>query len=285
MTPQNHAAIAELLKKRSGLVLGAEKSYLLESRLSPLAKKHKLANLDDLVTALTKDPNGALATKVVEAMTTNESLFFRDSRPFEQLKKTLLPALAKARGATRSLRVWSAACSHGQEPYSIAMTIKEMGPLFAGWKIEILATDIAQEVMARAKSGLFTQFEVQRGLPVTLLVKYFAKSGTRWQVDAGIRAMVNFKEFNLLGDMRSLGQFDLIFCRNVLIYFDPPTKRKVLDGLAQRLVPDGALFLGGAETVLGLTEAVAPVPNERGLYMKPGEAGAAAKPKGAAATG
>jgi chemotaxis protein methyltransferase CheR len=285
MTPQSMAAVAELLKQRSGLVLGTEKTYLLESRLTPLMRKSNLATLDELVAAIKKDPKGALANEVVEAMTTNESLFFRDTRPFEQLKKTLLPAMAKSRAATRSLRIWSAACSHGQEPYSIAMTIKEMGALFAGWKIEIVATDIAQEVLARAKSGLFTQFEVQRGLPVTHLVKYFAKSGTRWQIDAAIRAMVTFREFNLLEDPKGLGQFDLIFCRNVLIYFDPPTKRKVLDWLAQRLALDGALFLGGAETVLGVTESFVPTPGERGLYQRKDAAVKAAPPKNIAAAG
>ena len=283
MTPHSLAVIADLLKQRSGLVLGAEKNYLLESRLTPLMRKNQMASLDDLVVALKKDPKGTLANEVVEAMTTNESLFFRDGRPFEQLKKTLLPSLATTRAANRTLRIWSAACSHGQEPFSIAMTIKEMGPAFAGWRVEILATDIAQEVLARAKSGLFTQFEVQRGLPVQLLVKYFAKSGTRWQVDAAVRAMVTFKEFNLLEDPRTLGPFDLIFCRNVLIYFDAATKRKVLDGLAQRLAPDGALILGGAETVLGVTEAFVPIVGERGLYQRTDAA--KARPKSIAAAG
>ena len=208
-----------------------------------------------------------LTSEVVEAMTTNETFFFRDKIPFDHLKEAVLPALAQARAARRSLRIWCAASSTGQEPYSIAMLLKEMTALFAGWRIEIIATDLSQAVLEKAKAGLFSQFEVQRGLPIQLLVKYFVQKGELWQLNADIRGMVQHRQLNLLQDVSHLGTFDVIFCRNVLIYFDQQTKAGVFGKVARMLEPDGVLALGAAESVVGITNLFRPYPDRRGLYQ------------------
>jgi chemotaxis protein methyltransferase CheR len=267
MNRDSFAFIAGLVKSRSGLVLTAEQGYMLETRLGPLLKREGLPSLDALAVRL-KDPRAAtLAEAVTEALTINESSFFRDGRPFEHLRRAL-PALASARAPGLPLRIWSAACSTGQEAYSIAMVLSELAPAMGGRCAEILGTDIAQEVLARAREGSFTQFEVQRGLPARLLVQHFRQEEGRWRVAPELRAMTRFERWNLLSDLRPLGRFDVIFCRNVLIYFDTPTKTRVLEALAAQLAPDGVLYLGGAETVLGLTARLVPVAGERGVYEK-----------------
>jgi chemotaxis protein methyltransferase CheR len=259
--------MATLIRDRSGLVLSEDKAYLLESRLMPLTRKAGMKSLDELVAAVRLKRDEALIKNIVEAMTTNESLFFRDTKPFDQLKNLVLPTLLKTRSSTRKIRIWSAACSSGQEPYSIAMILKEAAATFAGWNIEIVATDLSTEILDRAKNGMFSQFEVQRGLPITLLVKYFKQDGDKWKISSDLVSMVNFRSFNLLDSPAPLGQFDIVFCRNVLIYFDQATKGKVLDGIAKIMPDDGVLYLGGAETVLGLTESFQPVAEQRGLYQ------------------
>ena len=203
---------------------------------------------------------------VVDAMTTNESFFFRDNRPFDQFRDVALPRLLETNAARRQIRIWSAACSNGQEPYSLAMILKEAAAKLSGWKIDIIATDLSREVLARAKSGLYSQFEVQRGLPITFLVKYFKQEGEKWQIDAAIRSMVQFKEFNLLQAPRGFGTFDAVFCRNVLIYFDPEMKSNILGNIADVLAHHGVFYLGGAETVIGVSDRFAPMPNNRGVY-------------------
>jgi chemotaxis protein methyltransferase CheR len=259
--------ICRLLRQRSGLVLSPDKAYLMESRLLPVARKWKLAGgFEDLVKSIRTKPDEALIRDVVEAMTTNESFFFRDIKPFDQFKELVLPAMLKNRTGQRRLRIWSAACSSGQEPYSLAMILSEMAAQLAGWTIEIVATDLSSEILGRAKEGVYSQFEVQRGLPVTLLVKYFVQSGDRWQISPKIRSMVDYREFNLLTDPTVLGRFDVVYCRNVLIYFDQETKAKVLDRVANLMPEDGFLFLGGAETVLGLTERFKLINGQRGVY-------------------
>ena len=258
--------ICRLLRQRSGLVLSPDKAYLMESRLLPVARKWKLAGFEDLVKSIRSKPDEALVRDVVEAMTTNESFFFRDIKPFDQFKELVLPAMLKNRAGQRRLRIWSAACSSGQEPYSLAMILSEMASQLAGWTIEIIATDLSSEILTRAKEGIYSQFEVQRGLPVALLVKYFTQSGDRWQINSKIRSMVDYREFNLLADPGLLGRFDVVFCRNVLIYFDQETKAKVLERLANLMPEDGFLFLGGAETVLGLTERFKLINGQRGVY-------------------
>ena len=199
-------------------------------------------------------------------MMTNESFFFRDKLPFEHFRDTIIPALIAARASQRRIRIWCAAASTGQEPYSLAMCLKEIAPQVAGWRIDILATDLSTEVLEKAKAGIYSQFEVQRGLPIQLLIKYFTQIGETWQIAPEIRAMVQFRPFNLLNDFAGLGMFDVVFCRNVLIYFDQPTKVGVLDRMARTVERDGYLVLGAAETVVGLTDSFKPVPDRRGLY-------------------
>lgn len=270
MNQDSFAAIAGLAKDRSGLLLKPDQSYMLETRLGPLLRRHGLASLEALAARLRGPrPEAALADAVVEALTTNESSFFRDGKPFEHLRR-ILPELAASRPAGTALRIWSAACSTGQEAYSTAMVVLEQQARPQGARrVEIIGTDIAREVLARARDGCFTQFEVQRGLPVALLVKHFRQEEGRWRIAPELRAMVRFEPWNLLTDLRPLGRFDVIFCRNVLIYFDPPTKARVLAALAEQLAPDGVLYLGGAETVLGLTDRLVPCPGERGVYRRP----------------
>jgi chemotaxis protein methyltransferase CheR len=199
-------------------------------------------------------------------MTTNESFFFRDDKPFAHVRAHALPRLHAARPTGAKLRIWSAAASSGQEAYSLAMLLAEQRAMLTGREVEILGTDLSREQLARARAALYTQFEVQRGLPMQYLVKYFTKDGLNWRVAAPIRAMASFREWNLLADPRPLGRFDIVFCRNVLIYFDQKTKRRVLDGIARQMAPDGLLYLGGAETVIGLDTPFAPVAGERGVY-------------------
>ena len=266
MTPLDYDYLRNFVKERSGLVLTADKQYLVESRLLPLARKGDLAGLSDLVQRL-KGPNAqALAVEVVEAMMTNESFFFRDKIPFEHFRDTMLPALMAARANQRRIRIWCAAASTGQEPYSLAMCLKEIAAQIAGWRIDIVATDLSTEVLEKAKAGAYSQFEVQRGLPIQMLIKYFTQVGETWRIAPELRAMVQFRPFNLMNDFASLGMFDVVFCRNVLIYFDQPTKVGVLDRMARVVERDGYLVLGAAETVVGLTDSFKPVPDRRGLY-------------------
>jgi chemotaxis protein methyltransferase CheR len=267
MTPSDYDFLRKMLKTRSGLVLAAEKHYLVESRLMPIARKHGLFNLTGLVAKLKGLDTEALMVEVVEAMTTNESFFFRDKSPFEQFRDTMMPALMAARGASHRIRIWCAAASTGQEPYSLAIALKEMGKDLKGWRVEIVATDLSTEVLEKAKSGIYTQFEVQRGLPALMLIKYFAQVGELWQVAPEIRGMVKFLPINLLHDFLHLGRFDLVFCRNVLIYFDQATKIGVLERIADVTERDGFLVLGGAETVVGLTSRFKPITDKRGLYV------------------
>jgi len=267
MTPQDYDFLRKCLKDRSGLVLSADKQYLVESRLLPVARKSGHASLADLVRALALGNCESLMTAVVEAMTTNESFFFRDKIPFDHFRASIMPALLAARHNGRSIRIWCAAASTGQEPYSLAMCLKEMSREVAGWKIEIVATDLSNEVLEKARQGLYSQFEVQRGLPIQLLIKYFAQVGELWQIVPDIRAMVKFRQFNLLADFSQLGIFDLVLCRNVLIYFDQQTKIDVLNRLARSIAGDGYLVLGAAETVVGLTDRFAVLTDKRGLYM------------------
>lgn len=260
--------LAGLLKDRSGLALTPEKEYLLDSRLSPIARKHDLPDLAALVNEVRMKKSESLIGEIVEAMTTNESFFFRDNTPFEVFRNTVLPGLLESRRDRRSLRIWSAACSTGQEAYSLAMILKEEAAKLNGWRIEIVGTDISNDVLQKARSGMYSQFEVQRGLPIQLLMTYFEQINEMWQIDSAIRGMVQFKEFNLLADLRALGKFDVVFCRNVLIYFDQPTKAKVLANISDLMPDDGALFLGAAETVLGLSETFKPVQGQRGVYAR-----------------
>ncbi|KAA0076988.1 protein-glutamate O-methyltransferase CheR [Tardiphaga sp. P9-11] len=265
MIPADYDFLRKFLKERSGLDLSADKQYLVESRLMPLARKANLSGIEELVQKI-RNGSSAVASDVVEAMTTNETFFFRDKVPFDHLRDVVLPEMIQARAARKSLRIWCAAASTGQEPYSIAMTIKEMSARLAGWRIEIIGTDISQQVLEKSKSGIYTQFEVQRGLPIQLLVKYFKQTGEMWQINPDIRSMIQYRPLNLLQDFSSMGKFDIIFCRNVLIYFDQDMKTQIFGRLAKCMEPDGFLALGAAETVVGLTDAFKPHADKRGLY-------------------
>ncbi|MGY0576016.1 CheR family methyltransferase [Bradyrhizobium sp. RDM12] len=266
MTPADYEYLRKFLKERSGLDLSPDKQYLVESRLLPLARKASLSGIPDLVLKI-RSGDGRLATDVVEAMTTNETFFFRDKIPFDHLRDGIMPGLIQGRAARKSLRIWSAASSTGQEPYSIAMCLKEMGGALAGWRIEIVATDLSQEVLEKSRAGIYSQFEVQRGLPIQLLMKYFTQSNEVWQLNADVRAMVQFRQLNLLQDFSHLGTFDVIFCRNVLIYFDQDTKAVIFERMAKVLEADGTLLLGAAESVVGITDAFRPISDRRGLYQ------------------
>jgi chemotaxis protein methyltransferase CheR len=274
MTPTDFQLLAKFLKEQSGLALAEDKGYLIESRLIPVARAHGLKSVDDIAAEVRAGRNQRLMAAVVEAMTTNESFFFRDIKPFEQFKTVVMPQLLARRAATKQLRIWSAACSTGQEPYTLAMLLTEVSAQLQGWRIEIIGTDIAPGVLAKARAGLYSQFEVQRGLPVQMLVKHFSQKAEGWEIAPQLRAMINFREFNLLSDMKSLGTFDVVFCRNVLIYFDQPTKADVLTRIRERMKDDGILYLGGAETVLGVSDAFRPVNAQRGLYATTDAAGA-----------
>jgi chemotaxis protein methyltransferase CheR len=272
MSSKDFSVIASFLKDRSGLIIGEDKTYLLETRLSAILREHKIAGLSGLADILRQPGSHAVKDKVVDAMTTNETSFFRDSHPFETLRKSLIPSLIERRAGSRSLRIWSAACSTGQEPYSLAMMIRDNFPILAGWRIEIIATDLSPTVLDRARTGLYSTFEVQRGLPIQMLVRHFDQEEPNWRIKPEIRQTVTFRPLNLLEDFSVLGQFDLVLCRNVLIYFDQPTKTQILNGITRRIAPDGALLLGGAESVFGLCNTLAALPGLKGVYGHAGPA-------------
>lgn len=255
MSPGDFSYLCEFLEKRSGLILTEGKQYLVEARLLPLAQSINLKDVSELVRDLRLGRNPLLATWVVEEMTTNETSFFRDRHPFDELKQSMLPPLLEARRVRHTLRIWSAAASTGQEAYSIAMTLLETMPDARHWRIEIVATDIAEKILERAREGVYSQLEAQRGLPIQLLVKYFDKHPQGFQVKPELRRMVSFQQLNLFDPFARLGEFDVIFCRNVLIYFNTNAKADILNRMSRQIAGDGYLLLGAAETVLGLTNA------------------------------
>lgn len=267
MRPEDFEFLSRMLKRRSGLTLNPDKVYLLESRLTPLARRRGLDGIDALVAELRRTNSETLAREITDAMTTNESFFFRDRTPFDIFERQVLPMLHQRRAVGKRFRIWCAACSTGQEPYSLAMILKNQEAQWRGWSIEIIGSDIARPVLKKAEAGLYSQFEVQRGLPIQMLMKYFTQVGDQWQLAPEIRSMVKFKEFNLLESFVPLGHFDVIYCRNVLIYFDQPTKKEVLERMRKIMPSDGVLFLGAAETVLGITDAFRPVRGQRGMYL------------------
>lgn len=268
--------LSQLLKVRSGLVLTEDKHYLLESRLLPIMRRLKLENITALVAHMKANNDNALLVEITESMTTNETSFFRDAKPFEQFRQIVLPHILALPKRPEKIRIWSAACSSGQEPYSLAMCALEEAGKLGGIPVEIIATDLAGHILKKAEEGLYSQFEVQRGLPVMLMVKYFEQKGDKWRVKDNVRALIQFKQANLLEDVSHLGVFDIVFCRNVLIYFDVPTKAQALEGIYSRLQPHGVLVLGSAETVYGVSEKFKPASNEekaRSLYVKQDFAG------------
>jgi len=267
MRPEEFKFLSDILYKRSGLTLTEEKIYLIESRLMPIARAQGLVDIPQLCNVLKTKATEPLLVEITEAMTTNESSFFRDIKPYEHLRNVLLPMQMQRLAAGKSMRIWSAACSTGQEPYSIAMCLAEDAAKMPGWKFDIVASDLAKKVVDKAREGIYSQFEAQRGLPIQMLVKYFAsRPDTSWQIKEHIRAMVQFQTHNLLEDYTRLGKFDIIFCRNVLIYFDDKTKGQVTERMARTLSKGGVLLLGSTESLVDPGKLFEPVADVRGGY-------------------
>ena len=246
-------AVPQIVFADAGIVIDAGKEYLVESRLAPIVRKEGLASIDVLVQSA-RGKTSELRRKIVDAMTTNETTFFRDSDPFEYLASSVLPGLIQARKVSRQLRIWYAAASTGQEPYSVSMQLREQFPEIASWRIVQHATDLSRPALDRARAGRYSQVEINRGLPAKLLVKYFDKRGLEWELKEDIRRMVTFQEMNLNTAWPAMETFDIVFVRNVMIYFDLEAKKRILGNIHRMLAPDGYLFLGAAETTLNLDE-------------------------------
>ncbi|HYC33213.1 MAG TPA: protein-glutamate O-methyltransferase CheR [Gemmatimonadales bacterium] len=261
--------IRDLIRRRSAIVLEPGKEYLVESRLGAVAREEGFASLEHLVTELRTRPSNGLHRRVVEAMTTNETTFFRDIHPFDALRQAILPELIERRASQRQLTIWCAACSSGQEPYSISMLLREHFPALTGWTVRIVATDLSGEMLERARSGRYSQLEVNRGLPASYLVKYFRKQGLEWQLAEEVRRMVEYRELNLNEPWPGVPPADLVFLRNVLIYFDVETKRSILAKVRRVLRPDGYLFLGGSETTMGLDDTYQRMPVGKAVCYRP----------------
>jgi chemotaxis protein methyltransferase CheR len=260
--------IRDLVYKAAAIVLEDGKAYLVESRLQPLARRLGFDSLADMIAKMRRQPLNGMHWNIVEAMTTNETYFFRDIHPFELLRKTILPELIKQRTAQRQLNIWCAAASSGQEPYTIAMLLREYFPELLTWKINFIASDISKEMLARCREGSYSQIEVNRGLLAPLLVKYFQKIGIEWQIQQEIRRMIDFRQINLAQPWPALPAMDIIFMRNVLIYFDLQTKKDIMTRLGKLLKPDGYLFLGSAETTLNIDESYKRVQVEKCAYYQ-----------------
>ncbi len=244
--------VCTLVRQRSAIELEASKAYLIEARLTPVARRAGFASMIDLVESLRARPSAALQEQIVEAMTTNETSFFRDAHPFEALRTTIVPSLLKTNAARRSLNIWSAACSTGQEAYSIAMLLREHFADLATWNVRILGTDLSDEVLGKASAGRFSQLEINRGLPAALLAKYFRREGMQWELVPAVRAWATFTKLNLIEPWPAMPKMDVVFLRNVLIYFSPDTKRLILEKIRKVMAPHAVLFLGAAETTMGL---------------------------------
>jgi len=253
LSAADFAFVAGLVRRESAIVLTPGKEYLVEARLLPVARQAGAASVAEFLAGLQRRPDPTANRSVVDALTTNETSWFRDREPFTALTDVVLPELVTSRAPTRSLRIWSAACSSGQEPYSLAITLQQALP--AGWRYHITGTDISTEMIKRASAGEFSQVEVNRGLPVQQLVHHFTRSGTGWKVTPALRENITFQQLNLTAPLPSMAPFDVIFLRNVLIYFDVETKRSVLRSVSRLLRPDGWLFLGAAETTIGVDES------------------------------
>ncbi len=263
--------VRKVVRQRSGIVLEEEKAYLVESRLTTLARLQGFPSIQGMLAQCQAQSTGPLREMVVEALTTNETSFFRDVQPFEALRKAILPELVAARGKDRRLNIWCGASSTGQEPYSLAMLIREHFPQLNTWDVRVVATDLSTDVLARAREGKYSQLEVNRGLPAAFLPKYFQRVGLNWQLKDEVRKMIDFRPLNLIEPWPDLGRPDLVMMRNVLIYFDVPTKKDILGRVQRMLRPDGYLMLGGAETTYNLNDSFVRVDLERaGAYrLKP----------------
>lgn len=260
--PKDFEFVRDLVKRKAAIVLDEGKEYLVEARLKPLCRLKDFDSLGDLVKQL-RTGTPELVALVIEAITTNETSFFRDMHPFDAMRYTIVPELIERKKATRSIDIWCAASSSGQEPLTIAMTMREYFPEIANWNVRILATDINEEMLDRCRNGLYSQLEVSRGLPAKMLIKYFGKDGTHWKVKDEVLSMIEYKQLNLAEPLPVMRPMDIVFMRNVLIYFDRDTKAKILEGAHSVLEPGGSLFLGTAESTVNLTECFAARPLEK----------------------
>ncbi|CAH1650813.1 Chemotaxis protein methyltransferase CheR [Hyphomicrobiales bacterium] len=270
MTEADYQFLSAFLLARSGMVLNSNGHYLAKSRLPAVCRRHGLSDPVEVIAILRGGSHPEIEAAVVEAMVIQETFFFRDKALFAQVHDTVLPRLMEARASSRHLRIWSAAASTGQEAYSIAMMLTVMARRLDGWTVDIVATDLSEVALERGRQGIYTHFEVQRGLPIQMLLKHFTQVDDLWQISADLRAMVRFTRVNLLDDLSGLGTFDLILCRNVLMYFDDRTKRDVLERVVAQLANDGKLVLGGVETPVGLTEVVVADAGLKGIYRRAG---------------
>jgi chemotaxis protein methyltransferase CheR len=269
MTDSEFSFFCGWLKERCAIHLEEGKQYLVESRLNPLVRQMELGSIGELIGRLRDGADPALQTRVVEALVTTETSFFRDHNPFEALRRHVLPALIEARQREKRLAIWCAAASTGQEPYSVAILLREHFKSLTGWQVRILATDLSREVLTKARAGVYNQFEVNRGMPASLLLKYFTQHGADWRISDEVRAAVEFREVNLAGPWPITGRFDLILMRNVLIYFDVERKRKILGRVARVLAPEGYLLLGGAETTYNVDNSYRRVEfHKTGFYQR-----------------
>jgi chemotaxis protein methyltransferase CheR len=260
--------VRQFLRERAAIVLEDGKQYLVDNRLTQLARREGLASAQDVIDRLRAAPSGPLQRKVIEAMTTTETLFFRDGKPYDALRNAILPELVRLRTAERKLQIWSCACSSGQEPYSISILLREHFTSLAGWDVRIMATDISTEMLARSRAGRYSQVEVNRGLPIAYLMKYFDKAGIEWQVRNELRRMIEFRELNLAAPWGAVPQADLVMLRNVLIYFDVETKRQILGKMRKLLRPGGFLMLGTAETTMNLDDGFELVRSDGTSYYR-----------------
>jgi len=273
MTEMDFQFYQKILLEKSGLALSVDKIYLLHTRLTPVAQSLGYPALEQMTAALRFAPDATIINRVVEAMTTNETLFFRDAKPFLHLRDVLLPKLLQQNEHKKTIRIWCAACSSGQEPYSVAMVLDEFFQNKPGWTSQIIGTDISDEVLTQARKGEYSQFEIQRGLTIQMMMKYFTKQGDDWFVKDKLKSMVQFMPANLLTNMSNLGMFDIIFCRNVLIYFNKETKEKVLERVAPHLTTGGTLILGASENLMGLQTPFEALPEFNASYtLKKGKA-------------
>jgi chemotaxis protein methyltransferase CheR len=267
VNPQDFSYLAQVVRRRSGLVLTEKKTHMIETRLAPVMRRFGFRDVGSLLKELHYG-HEALVQAVIEAMTTNDSAFFRDRRTFEEFKDIVLPTLMRDRAETKQLRIWCAACAAGQEPYSVAMVLDDANLALNGWNVTLIATDINSQMIARAEEGVYSQFEVQRGLPIRRLVTNFTQEGANWRIASHLRRMVTFRTFNLLDSFGWLPDCDVVFCRNVLMYFDHKTRLSVLDRIGEIMGPDGALLLGPAESMAGYTIGYAAEDSAPGLYYR-----------------
>ncbi|CAA9513776.1 MAG: Chemotaxis protein methyltransferase CheR [uncultured Sphingomonas sp.] len=264
--------LAGLLEARTGQQLTLNRRWRLETALNHLLRERGIASIDELITILVMGKEPSLAGRVVEALLNNETYFFRDRAPFDTLARSALPALAQKRAATKRLRIWSAGCSTGQEPYSLAMMFAEEPLKWQGWTIDILGTDVSEAAVQRARAGVYTQFEVQRGLGIAQMIKWFEETPDGWRAAEGLRRPVRFQVHNLLEAPPHPGGFDIVLCRNVLLYLNTEMRERAFERLSSAMVPDGWLMLGAGETVIGQTRKLTADKETRGLYILAGQA-------------